>query len=94
MQTIQYLYDDAGNPSAMYIDLKNSNLDDILKKPLSKSQIEILKLAGKGFSDENFNEFKKILANYLLKKIRTDSNKIWDERGYTKETFEKFVEND
>ena len=94
MQPLQYLYDETGVPTAMYVDLKNSKIDNIFKKPLNKSQLEVLKLIGNGFSDKNFNELKELLATYLLKKIRRDTNKIWDERGYTKETFDKFVGND
>ena len=94
MQTLQYLYDESGTPTAMYVDLRNSQMDNIFKKPLNKSQIEILKLVGNGFSDGDLNEFRRILANYLITKVRRSANKAWDEKKHTKETFEKFVEND
>ena len=44
MQPLQYLYDETGSPTAMYVDLKNSTINNIFKKPLNKSQIEILKM--------------------------------------------------
>ena len=94
MQTLQYLYDEAGTPTAMYVDLKNSKIDNVFKNPLNKSQIEILKLVGNGFNDNDLNELRTILSTYLLNKIRNGANKVWDKKGYTKETFEKFVEND
>ena len=93
MQPLQYLYDETVTATPMYVDLKNSQIDDFFKKPLSQLQIEVLNLIGNGFSDNNLNELRELLATYLLKKIRKDTNKIWDEREYTKETFEKFVKN-
>lgn len=94
MQTLQYLYDEMGTPTAMYVDLKNPQIDKLFKKPLNKSQIEILKLVGKGFNDGDLNELRTILAKYLVTKIRNGANEVWDNKGYTKETFETFIEND
>ncbi len=94
MQTLQYLYNETGQATAMLVDLKNSNIDDIFKKPLNKPQLEILELIETGFNDNNLEELRELLAKYLLSKIRTETNEIWDKRGYTKETFDKFVEND
>lgn len=92
MQTLQYLYDEAGIPTAMYVDLKNSRIDNIFKSPLNKPQLEILKLVGSGFNDTDLNELQTILASFLMNKIRRSTNKIWDEKGYSKETFDSVLQ--
>ena len=93
MQPIQYLYNETGKPTAMYIDLENSKLDNILKKPLNKPQIEILKLLSTT-NEKYLADLKKVLAKFLMEKIFNHADEIWEERGYTKKTFDKFVEND
>ncbi len=93
MQPLQYLYNEAGKPTAMYIDLENSKLDNILKKPLNKPQIEILNMLST--TDEKYLvELKQVLSKFLMEKILNHTDEIWNERGYTKETFDRFVEND
>ncbi len=94
MQTLQYLYDATGNPTAMYVDLKNSKVANVLKKPFNKSQIEILEMLSVSEDKEYLSDLKQTLAEFLMNKIINHTTKIWDEKGYTKETFEKFVEND
>jgi hypothetical protein len=93
MQTLNYITDTNGNKTGLFIDLTDQKTDKIFSN-LNDAQIEVLKLFAKGFPNEDLNDLKKYLATYLLKKIRTKANKIWDEKNYTTADFEKFVEND
>ena len=61
---------------------------------LNKSQIEVLKMLSISEEKEYLLELKQLLAEFLMDKLINHTTKIWDERGYTKETFDKFVEND
>ena len=94
MQPVQYLYNSEGKPSALLVDLESSKVDNILKKPLNKSQIEILKMFSLSDKNDYLNELKQVLAKFLAERIINHATEIWDERGYTKETFDKFIEND
>ncbi len=95
METIHYLYDKQGLQTALQIDLLS--LKKQMGNPLqniNNAQIELLKLFAIGFPDEYLIELKKLIANFLVEKILNQGDKIWEERAYTKETFDKFVEND
>ena len=95
METIHYLYDTQGNQTALQIDLLNLNKQiGNRTSNINSAQIELLKLFANGFPDEYLVELKKILTNFLVEKILSEGDKVWDERTYTKETFDKFVEND
>jgi len=53
--------------------------------PLSNIQAELLKLFSADISDKHLDEFKKMMALFLLDKARDKADSVWDEKGYTDE---------
>ncbi len=94
METIQYLYDTKGFKTAVQIDLKSFNKYIGNRTNINSAQIELLKLFVNDFPDEYLEELRKLLSNFLVEKILNEGDRIWEENKYTKETFDKFVEND
>jgi len=95
METLHYLYDTKGNKTALQIDLfdfnKNIGNENSI---INSAQIQLLKMFSNGFPEEYLPELKKLLANYLVEKILNEGDKICEERGYSKENFNKIIEND
>ncbi len=58
---------------------------------LSNAQLELLKLFSRPMSDEELKELKTLLANYYVKKATDEIDRLWEERGYTQETMDKWL---
>ena len=93
METIQYVTDTKGNNTGLLIDLLNPKTEKVLHN-LNTVQIDFLKLFAGGISKKHLQELKKIVVKYLTEKILDNGDKIWEEKNYSKETFNTFVEND
>lgn len=62
-----------------------------LQVPLSNLQQEILKIYSHNLPDEQLLDVKRILAKYFLDKALDEADKIWDERGYTNELMDEWL---
>ena len=62
-----------------------------LQVPLSNLQQEILKIYSHNLPDEQLLDVKRILAKYFLYKALDEADKIWDERGYTNELMDEWL---
>jgi hypothetical protein len=58
---------------------------------LSLLQLELLKLFPYMTSEEQIAEIRDLLFNYYSKKLVHTVDQEWINRGYTKETMEKWV---
>lgn len=95
MDTFRYLYDKHGNQTALQIELsKLQSQIGSKQKDINNAQIELLKLFAAGFPDEYLSELKKLIADFMVNKILNAGDSVWEQKGYTKNTFDKFVEND
>ncbi|MDX2174449.1 MAG: hypothetical protein SFY56_15205 [Bacteroidota bacterium] len=63
-------------------------------QPLSNIQMELLKLYSTGISDENLQDIKKIISQFLFDKSINEADKLWDEKKYTPETINKWLNKD
>lgn len=59
--------------------------------PLNNAQLEILKLFNRPMSDKELYELKDLLAQHYAKKAMDEADRLWDERGYTQETMDKWL---
>ena len=64
------------------------------EKPLTNLQIEILKMYGKELSDVELVEVRRLLASYFANKARDQMDELWEERGWTNETMEKWIKGE
>lgn len=58
---------------------------------LSNLQQELLKIYSFNVNDEDLNKIKKMLADYFMDKAINEADKTWDERGYTNETMDQWL---
>lgn len=63
-------------------------------RPLSNIQEELLRLYSTGISDEQLLEVKDILAKYFFQKAIDGATKVAEEKGYTQETFDSWLNED
>ena len=64
---------------------------DVLQTPLNKAQLELLKLFSRVSSEEELNELRTIIGQFYAKKVTEEANRLWDERGYTQETMDQWL---
>jgi hypothetical protein len=62
-----------------------------LKQPLTNAQLEILKAFSHKLSNEELKEFQRTIANFFADRAVEGANKVWDEKGWTKEDEEKML---
>jgi hypothetical protein len=61
-------------------------------EPLSNLQLELLKLYATNLPEEDLVNIKRLLARYFMKKAIQSADAIWDERGYTNDLMQKWVQ--
>jgi len=66
----------------------------MLSKPLSNVQEELLKLYSEDLSPEELDELKTILGKYYALKASKSADKIWDEKKYSNEIIEKWLDEE
>ena len=72
---------------------KNLNRTASLRPPLSNLQLEILDTFSRQVSTEDLFAIRKILADYFAQKVMAEADKLWDERGYTQDTMNQWLES-
>ena len=58
---------------------------------LSNLQQELLKLYSSDIPEEDLLHIKRYLANYFARKAIGEADQIWDEKSYTNETMNQWV---
>lgn len=59
---------------------------------LSNAQLEILKLLADNLSEAELADLKKILLAFKLQRVVQLADKTWDEKGWSEETMNKFLQ--
>lgn len=67
---------------------------NILDKPLSNVQIELLKLFSQNVNEEDLIAIKRLLAKYFADKASDEMDKLWDEKGWTSETMDDWLSDE
>ncbi len=62
-----------------------------LDKPLTNMQVELLKLFASDLPEKNLRDLKELISDYLLDLARTEADKEWDKKGYSKATADKWL---
>jgi predicted metal-binding transcription factor (methanogenesis marker protein 9) len=60
--------------------------------PMSNIQLELLKLYATNISDNELLEIKRYLAKFFMQKAIAAADQAWDEKGYTEEQMEEWLE--
>lgn len=63
-------------------------------RPLSNILQEFLKLYASGIKETDLLPVKKYLASYFADKAIEEADKIWDEKGYTNNTMNQWLNED
>lgn len=59
--------------------------------PLSNAQVEKLKVFSINFNEEELQDFKKNIAQFLLQKIRNEADIVWIQKSYNEETIKNWL---
>jgi hypothetical protein len=58
---------------------------------LTNLQLEVLKLFGRNVSDNELLDIKRLIGQYFAEKASDRADRIAEEKGYTNETFENWL---
>lgn len=64
---------------------------ETLQTPLNEAQLELLKLFSLVKSEEERIGIKTISGQYYANKAIAEANRLWDERGYTRQTMNDWM---
>lgn len=64
---------------------------DLPKTPFTNAQLEILKLFSTEMNETDLKELKSLLGKFYAKKASDMADKIWEERSYTQEDMNKWL---
>ena len=62
-----------------------------LNQPLTNTQLEILKAFSHELSNEDLKDFQRTIAKFFAERAIEGANKVWDEKGWTKEDEERML---
>lgn len=62
-----------------------------LDNPLTNLQLELLKLYSLNVTDEQILDIRRLIAKYFADKAADEMDRLWEERGWTKETMEEWL---
>jgi hypothetical protein len=63
-------------------------------RPLTTMQMELLQQCSFNIPEEDLEELRTIIAKYLFEKAIAMADKIAQEKGYTQETFDQWLNED
>ena len=63
----------------------------MLSQPLSNVQEELLKLYSSNLSEDELKELKTVLGKYFAHKATKEADKIWDNKKYSNETIDAWL---
>ena len=56
-----------------------------IPQPFNEMQLEIIKLFTRDMSTEDMKAIKRLIVHYFAQRAIQSANKIWDDKGWTKE---------
>ena len=62
-----------------------------ISPPLSNMQYELMRLYAMNVSEEDLSNIRRMIAKYFWKKTIAEADKIWDERGYSNELMDEWL---
>ncbi len=62
-----------------------------LNRPLSNMQLELLKLFSRDIAEEDLKAIKMLIVEYLSDKLDRQTDKVWEEKGWTEEDMERLL---
>ena len=63
-------------------------------QPLSNLQQELLKLYASNINDAGLQPIRSYLTNYFANKAIEEADNLWDQKGYSNETVEQWLNED
>lgn len=67
---------------------------NILDKPLTNLQLELIKLFNFELSESDLIELKRVLANHFADKASDEMDRIWQKENWSDKTMDSWLEGD
>lgn len=55
---------------------------EAIQTPLTKPQLELLRMFSHKVDDNNWLEIKKMISDYFAKKVIDEANRVWDKQAW------------
>lgn len=66
----------------------------VVTQKLTNVQVELLNTFAYELPEEELKDLKKVLVGFFAKRIRQQTNQIWEEKGYTSETMKDWLNDE
>ncbi|GAB2625368.1 hypothetical protein GCM10027035_21260 [Emticicia sediminis] len=66
----------------------------VVTQKLTNVQVELLNTFAYELPEEELKDLKKVLVGFFAKRIRQQTSKIWEEKGYTSETMKDWLNDE
>lgn len=66
-------------------------MQPVIPHPLTNGQLELLKILSRDLSEEDLLALRRLLGQFFAQRATEAANKVWDEKGWTNETMEEFL---
>ncbi|MEZ4825310.1 MAG: hypothetical protein R3C61_03305 [Bacteroidia bacterium] len=67
---------------------------NVLNRPLSDLQLELLQLYSQGVPEEDLIAIKRLLAKYFADRASDEMDRLWAKNKWTNETMNKWIRGD
>lgn len=64
---------------------------NVLDKPLTNLQLELIKLFSLDLSEQELIEVKRLLANYFADRASDEMDRLWEERNWSNKTMDEWL---
>jgi hypothetical protein len=62
-----------------------------IQKPMSNLQLELLKLYSMNIEEKDLLHIKEYIAQFFMQKAIDEADKIWDEKEYSNELMDEWI---
>jgi len=59
--------------------------------PLSNIQLELLKLFSRDIGEKYLKEIKRLIVQYLAKKLSNEANRVWEDKDWSNDNMNQFL---
>ena len=62
-----------------------------IQQPFNEMQLEVIKLFTREMTAEDMKAIKRLIVRYFAQKAIQSANRVWDEKGWTKENEDELL---
>ena len=66
-------------------------MQTVIQQPFNEMQLEVIKLFTRETTADDLKAIKRLIVRYFAQKAIQSANRVWDEKGWTKENEDELL---